>query len=113
MWELRSRKTPTLTLGQQRARGRPVRTNHPCCRSCAPVPDIEPRAGVYAGWKEGDKRRYGIVLSVDPSGAMWLPRLHRPWRRCRRSPDDTTLLASLPDTQTALDQLAVDFARNH
>jgi hypothetical protein len=76
------------------------------------VADIDPQAGVYAAWKEGDRRRYGIVLSVDPAGAVWVLRLHHPWRRCRRTTDDTTFLASPEATLAGLDQLAVTFARS-
>jgi hypothetical protein len=75
------------------------------------VADPELKAGSYVGWKEGERRRYGLLLSVDPSGAIWALRLHHPYRRCRRSLDDTTVLAGPAETLAGLDQLAVDFAR--
>jgi hypothetical protein len=74
--------------------------------------DPELKAGSYVGWREGDKRKFGLLLSVDPSGAVWCLRLHHPYRRVRRSLDDTLVLAGPAETLAGLDQLAVDFARN-
>jgi hypothetical protein len=77
------------------------------------MPDASPQAGSYVGWKEGTKRRYGLMLSVDHATAdWWVLRLHHPWRRCRRRPDETTFLAGPVDTAEALDHLAVAFARS-
>lgn len=70
-----------------------------------------PKAGSFAGWREGDRRRYGLVLSADPDGGVWLLRLHHPYRRVRRQLADTTLLADPADTLAGFDDLAADFAR--
>jgi hypothetical protein len=73
--------------------------------------DTTIKAGSYAGWKQGDRRKYGLVLSVDPSGAVWCLQLHHPYRRTRRTLADTTILAGPAETAETFDAIAVGFAR--